>query len=375
MANMNDSNGSRVAVLIDYENALNLFRENIPRGQVDWAQVVATARRYGSVMICKAYADWDGNKTVRERILRLGIEPVTVPKSTTGKNGVDVKIAVDAIDMLVLRNADIRTLVLVSGDGDFTPLVNYLKDHGKYVVGMGIRGCTAKYLESACHDFMYLEKDNRGPDPIQDHPLIRQDTQPAAAQTVQVPAAAPPAAPVPGNGNGAHIVATRLDSYLAILRKRDINITPNEHRPLIFREAFAVFRECGWNSFMQTRDRLCAFFSNKYPSFLIGHVLDAAYQIAHASCLEWELSKGQYPADTSLWKRKARLKDTIDSPDRLLAKTDEHLIAVIADGIRPEGVDLEAASRILYGNERSPEVMAYLAGLIEKSSAPPPCAV
>jgi uncharacterized protein (TIGR00288 family) len=179
-------NGNRVVVLIDYENVLTLFRKKVLKGgQIDWRQVVATARRFGSVLISKAYADWEGNLTVRKRILSLGIEPVTVPKSPNCKNCVDVKIAVDAIDLTVVRNPDIRTVVLVSGDGDFTPLVNYLKNQGKYIVGMGIRESTAEFLESSCNEFVYLVKDNREPAQVPDFPSDAAET-PAAARTVRV---------------------------------------------------------------------------------------------------------------------------------------------------------------------------------------------
>lgn len=109
-----------------------------------------------------------------------------------------MKIAVDAIDLTVVRNPDIRTVVLVSGDGDFTPLVNYLKNQGKYIVGMGIRESTAEYLESSCNEFVYLVKDNREPAQVPDFPSDAAEA-PAAAGTVRdSEAPARPSAAEPG---------------------------------------------------------------------------------------------------------------------------------------------------------------------------------
>jgi len=293
---------------------------------------------------------------------------VTVPSNKIGKNGVDVKIAVDAIDMTVLKNADIRTVVLVSGDGDFTPLVNYLKEHGKYVVGMGIRGSTADFLATACHVFLYLEKDERAPDPIETHPLIRQGPPAAATEPARAPEAATARFEVERRQDGATSEAL-VERYLTALRGRGVEISPNEHRPLILREAHALFKNSGWRTFLQGRDELKELFKRKHPEVMVMHVLDAVYQIQQASCLEWELSFGQFPADTPLHQRKCRLHGSVQTADDLLRKVDAHLLSVVAAAVRPEAVDVPAAARILYGRKPNAELAAYIAGLLGHRSA------
>jgi uncharacterized protein (TIGR00288 family) len=359
---MNDSNGSRVTVLIDYENALNLFRENVPRGQVDWEQVVRTARCYGSVLICKAYADWEGNKTVRERIMRLGIEPVTVPKSKTGKNGVDVKIAVDAIDMLVLKNTDIRTVVLVSGDGDFTPLVNYLKDHGKYVVGMGIRGSTAEFLDSACHEFKYLEKDNRAPDPIQDHPLIRKDPQPEATETVRAPKAeAPPAATAPGSGNGTEAL---VQEYLQILRKNGVPIEPSENRHFIIKKCFWRLKGHKGKPFSEFKEKITDYFEKNRPGIDKAHVHHSLQQILKASCLLFENPLGDAVPSEQEMEAKASLKDRICTPQAFMGSIDRFIVEIIRAETASREIDAEALATVLYGTSQKPELVRMAMRLI-----------
>jgi hypothetical protein len=163
-----------------------------------------------------------------------------------------------------------------------------------------------------------------------------------------------------------------VDRYLEILRKGGVAVTPSETRPLILREAFALFRENGMHSFLETRDRLCALFDKKHPHVLIGHVLDTVYQIPQASCLDWELSRGQYAVDTPLWSRKAKLKEALRTPADLLAKVDGHLVGLIAAGASPEPVDLEAAGRVLYGKRPDAALCEYLEGLLGRRPATPP---
>ena len=99
------------------------------------------------------------------------------------------------------------------------------------------------------------------------------------------------------------------------------------------------------------------------------HVLDAVYQIQQASCLEWELSFGQFPADTPLHQRKCRLHGSVQTADDLLRKVDAHLLSVVAAAVRPEAVDVPAAARILYGRKPNAELAAYIAGLLGHRSA------
>lgn len=430
---MPDTKDNQVAILIDYQNiSISFERKYGAEERVNWNRVLETAVQYGRVLIRRAYADWSENVPAQWELLRLGFELINVPSKRGLKNAADIKIVIDALDTFIINESPVSHVLLMSGDSDFTDLVHYLRTRGIFVLGMGVEGTIAEYLIRACDKYDYYDRlhapEAVGPaasappeptiasaDVSEARQLLRKsmdmvgpawvdggtlknkilrlkpdfdemdygyrrfkDFLDAQADIVEVRnhprgnhleiRKVPNGAAASGSNNAEALV----DKYLAILRKHNINITPNEYRPLILREAYTVFRECGWSSFMQTRDQLCAFFDKKHPAVLLGHVLDAAYQIPQASCLDWELSHGQFPAETSLWRRKARLKDAIDSPDRLLAKTDEYLISVIAGGIQPERVDVEAASRILYGKVRKPEVVAYLAGLIATSPAVTP---
>ena len=90
-------------------------------------------------------------------MLEFGIEPVHVfQASNSGKNASDIRLAIDAIDLLYSSPVD--TFVVVSGDADFLPLVNKLRSSGKMVIGAGRQKSTSATLVKACDRFYYLDK-------------------------------------------------------------------------------------------------------------------------------------------------------------------------------------------------------------------------
>jgi uncharacterized LabA/DUF88 family protein len=425
---------NQIAVLNDYQNiSISYEKKYGTEERVNWGKVLETAVHYGRVLIRRAYADWSENIPAQWELLRLGFELINVPSKRGLKNAADIKMVIDALDTFIITESPISHVLLMSGDSDFTDLVHYLRARGIYVIGMGIEGTIAEYLIRACdkydyYDLLHLQEVAR------EAPATRSETKMGSADVSEARQLLRKAIDMFGSAwadgsslkskilrlkpdfdeisygyerfkdfldaqrdivqvrihpRGSHLEIRRVpngvaaeaansaealvDKYLSILRKNNLSLTPNEYRPFILREAYSMFRESSWQSFTQTRDRLCAFFDKKYPQVLVGYVLDAVYQIPQASCLEWDLSKGQYPPDTPLWQRKARLKTNIRSPEELVAKLDEHLISVIANSIQPERIDVEAVSRILYGNKRKPEVVGYIGGLLEnRPTAPPP---
>ncbi len=80
-----------------------------------------------------------------------------IPKRVmTGKNSADIRMVVDAMD-LAWSKPHIDTFVIVSGDSDFSPLVSKLKENGKHVIGLGMRGSTSGLLSDNCDEFIYYE--------------------------------------------------------------------------------------------------------------------------------------------------------------------------------------------------------------------------
>ncbi|MFO0957587.1 MAG: NYN domain-containing protein [Isosphaeraceae bacterium] len=85
------------------------------------------------------------------------IELIEIPRrSQTGKNSADIRLVVDAMD-LSWSKAHVDTFVIVSGDSDFSPLVSKLKENGKHVIGLGMKGSTSELLRDNCDEFIYYE--------------------------------------------------------------------------------------------------------------------------------------------------------------------------------------------------------------------------
>ena len=145
---MSQSSGDRqVAVLID--------DENVSVGSVEW--LFDRISNLGRILIRRAYSDWSKGGNVRDQLLEFGIEPVHVfQASSSGKNASDIRLAIDAIDLLHASPVD--TFVIVSGDADFLPLVNKLRSSGKMVIGAGRQKATSATLVKACDRYFYLDQ-------------------------------------------------------------------------------------------------------------------------------------------------------------------------------------------------------------------------
>ena len=77
------------------------------------------------------------------------------PSTRAGKNGADVRLVIDALELAYLRE-HIDTFVIASGDSDFCPLAYKLREVGRTVIGMGVREATSPLFVKACDEFIYL---------------------------------------------------------------------------------------------------------------------------------------------------------------------------------------------------------------------------
>jgi NYN domain/OST-HTH/LOTUS domain len=75
------------------------------------------------------------------------------PAAAYGKNGADIRLAVDAVEDM-FRLPDLTHVVIVAGDSDYIPLAQRCKRLGRYVVGVGVAGSSSRALAAACDDFV-----------------------------------------------------------------------------------------------------------------------------------------------------------------------------------------------------------------------------
>src|SRR5690606_27213491 len=93
----------------------------------------------GSIVVKKAYCDWDRYKDFKALMHGAAFELIEIPHvRQSGKNSADIRMVVDALDLCYTK-AHIDTFVIISGDSDFSPLVSKLRENAKTVIGVGVR--------------------------------------------------------------------------------------------------------------------------------------------------------------------------------------------------------------------------------------------
>src|SRR3954469_4289996 len=135
-------------MFVDFENLALGFKGN--DASFDVRRVLERLLEKGRVIVKVAYADWNRFRGYTQDLHKNGIELIEIPKRTqTGKNSADIRMVVDAMD-LSWSKSHVDTFVIVSGDSDFSPLVSKLKENGKHVIGLGMKGSTSELLRDNC---------------------------------------------------------------------------------------------------------------------------------------------------------------------------------------------------------------------------------
>ena len=130
--------------------------ERLAQARVDLGAIIDAAASYGTLVLTRAYADWSSpvNAEYRDQLVARAVDLVQLfPAAAYAKNGADIRLAVDTVEDM-FRLPDLTHVVIVAGDSDYVPLAQRCKRLGRYVVGMGVAGSTAKSLAAACDEFV-----------------------------------------------------------------------------------------------------------------------------------------------------------------------------------------------------------------------------
>ena len=145
-----------LAMFVDLENLAMGF-QNSRKTRFEIQKVLERLLEKGKLIVKKAYADWSRYQGYTQPFHEAAIELIEIPKrAQTGKNSADIRLVVDAMD-LAWSKPHVNTFVIVSGDSDFSPLVSKLKENGKHVIGLGMKGSTSELLRDNCDEFIYYE--------------------------------------------------------------------------------------------------------------------------------------------------------------------------------------------------------------------------
>lgn len=136
---------TRVVVLIDAENAL----------ASKIGDILAEAEAIGQLVSARIYGPWGilGSEACLKAMESTILKPVVCKGCVGGKNSVDIRMVVDAMDALAADAADV--FVVASGDSDFLPLIERMHQAGKMVVGIGCSVTNTKYAD-ACDRFVMM---------------------------------------------------------------------------------------------------------------------------------------------------------------------------------------------------------------------------
>src|ERR1051326_5294635 len=129
----------RVVLLIDYDNLQICAARDTPGRDLQLPPVVQLAQRYGTVILARAYAEWNLS-TERLAVYKAGIEPAFAPVLRTesdrsGKSLADTVMVAEGMDMLWTLSPEV--VVLATSDKDLIPLVRVAKQRGAFVVVLG----------------------------------------------------------------------------------------------------------------------------------------------------------------------------------------------------------------------------------------------
>ncbi len=145
-----------MALFCDFENvALGVRDANYDK--FDIKKVLERLLLKGSIVVKKAYCDWERYKAFKGQMHEANFELIEIPHvRQSGKNSADIRMVVDALDLCYTKE-HVDTFVIISGDSDFSPLVSKLRENAKTVIGVGVKNSTSDLLIANCDEFIYYD--------------------------------------------------------------------------------------------------------------------------------------------------------------------------------------------------------------------------
>ena len=145
-----------MAVFCDFEN-FALGVRDAKYEKFDIKPVLEKLLLKGSIVVKKAYCDWDRYKGFKATMHEANFELIEIPHvRQSGKNSADIRLVVDALDLCYTKS-HVNTFVIISGDSDFSPLVSKLRENAKQVIGVGVKQSTSDLLIANCDEFIFYD--------------------------------------------------------------------------------------------------------------------------------------------------------------------------------------------------------------------------
>lgn len=155
--NMNNPHENvSMALFCDFENVALGVRDTKYQ-KFDIRPVLERLLLKGSIVVKKAYCDWERYKEFKAPMHEANFEMIEIPHvRQSGKNSADIRLVVDALDFCYTKS-HVNTFVIISGDSDFSPLVSKLRENNKKVIGVGVKQSTSDLLIANCDEFIFYD--------------------------------------------------------------------------------------------------------------------------------------------------------------------------------------------------------------------------
>lgn len=145
-----------MAIFCDFENVALGVRDTKYQ-KFDIRPVLERLLLKGSIVVKKAYCDWERYKEFKAPMHEANFELIEIPHvRQSGKNSADIRLVVDALDFCYTKS-HVNTFVIISGDSDFSPLVSKLRENNKTVIGVGVKQSTSDLLVANCDEFIFYD--------------------------------------------------------------------------------------------------------------------------------------------------------------------------------------------------------------------------
>src|ERR1700686_5405535 len=145
-----------IAVFVDYDN-IEIGLKSTLRREFDVSIPLDALKERGDIVAKFAYANWGRQEGAARSMAENAVQMVQrLPSPRGDKNGRDINLALDALEM-AFTHPHVNAFAIISGDSDFIPLVNKLKEYGKTVFVVGGKAFTSTILQQNCHEFVSYE--------------------------------------------------------------------------------------------------------------------------------------------------------------------------------------------------------------------------
>jgi NYN domain len=230
----------------------------------------------GSIVVKKAYCDWDRYKDFKKTMHEAAFELIEIPHvRQSGKNSADIRMVVDALDLCYTK-AHVDTFVIVSGDSDFSPLVSKLRENNKIVIGVGVKNSTSDLFIGNCDDFIFYDD------------LVREEEKSRVRQTRRQTARPESTTRKPAGASAASATEAKPEG------------DPEKAIEQVVETVDALFTERGgsdtiWGSMVkQTIKRRLPQFSERFHGFRSFNALLEEAAKRGLLALEWDEKSGGY---------------------------------------------------------------------------------